>query len=112
MPGSLLRVGDPVGQSPAAVGRVPTRRRRTQPALLPIGTALQDLEEALRGDVALLVRVAALEEVRLFQEVAALRVCPHRWYAFAGDQRLDDVLLGRGLFMLRDHPGQAVMGTA
>ena len=57
--------------------------------LLAVGGARQHLRETRRGDRALLIGIAAIEEVRLFEEVAALRVRAQGRNALAANQRLD-----------------------
>ena len=93
VPGPVLGVGDPVGEGGPAVRQLRALRRR--PSSSGPRPACSTCRIARRRDPFLLVRVAAAQEVRLLQEVLALRVQPDRRQPFGRDQRLDDVRLRR-----------------
>src|SRR5437879_9068077 len=71
---AVFRVANPISQRPATIRSMPALGGRFEPPLFEVGIAHEHLEEALGDDIAFLVRIAALEEMRVFQEIAALRV--------------------------------------
>src|SRR5205823_5072227 len=99
MAGPVLDVGDPGGEPTTSIGGAPAGRRRRLPALLALRSAHENLQKTLRGDAVLLVGVAALEEVRVFEEVGPLTVQANRLEALAANHRLGRGHLGAGSTM-------------
>ena len=90
MPGTVVHVRDPARHGAPAPGCVHALGRLLEPARRALGAAHQDLREAGVDHLDLLVRVAAVQQVRLVQEVAALGVQAHGLDALARHQHLLD----------------------
>jgi len=73
-----------------------TLRRTRLPVSLLLRASHQHLQIAEIGDALLLIGIAALEEVRLIEEIAALSMEPHGRQSLRRDQHLD--LAGFGSF--------------
>ena len=82
------------GEGTAAVGRARAGGRLGLPVFFPVRGCHQHLQVALRRLALLLVRVAAVEEMRLLQEIVTLRMQPDGRQPFAGNHCLDKLWLG------------------